>query len=284
MTMTMTYRFVQDAELYPDVSHHQEAIESRYRIDVGAVHQGLARIVSEKQIVFVCFSNRSGSNLLIDTLGRLGFGCKAGDEFFNAEAVVQYGEKFGFPSFEDYLEFVIKLRGFRRLVFMKVGPHQLAWLANRGILGTYFPSALYVMVERADKASQAVSLYLADMTGSYMRLAEEPGERRAEVDYSGLEILLRLKRIIDTTAIFHFLFATHSIRAHVVRYEELDAAPRATLERMAAALSLENDFPSRWFYALLGGAPRILRQSDELNQRFVARFKREFAIDDRTAE
>ncbi len=284
MTGPSTHRFVQNAELYPDVSHHQEAIESLYQIDLAAPHQALARLASEKQIVFVCFSNRSGSNLLMDTLGRMGFGCEAGDEFFNAEAVAQHAREFQFPSFEDYVEFVIKLRGLRRLVFLKVGPHQLFWLANRGILSAYFPSARYVMVERADKVSQAVSFYIAETTGTYMRPADGAGARKTDVPYSAFEILVRLRRVIDATALFHFFFATHSIRPHVVTYEDLDRDPQTTLERMVADLSLERDFPPHWRDALPSRAPRILRQSDELNRTFVARFRREFAIGDGASE
>lgn len=276
----LTRRFIANVDLYPDVSHHGDAIEARFVLDPHFVHQGLAELTSEKTIVFVCFSNRSGSNLLLDTLGRIGFGCEAGDEFFNGDAVSDHLREYGFKSFEEYLEFAIKLHGFRRCVFLKIGAHQLFWLANRGILGKYFPQARYLLTERADKIHQAVSLYIADETRSYIRLAGNDVQDRAKVDYSAEQIMIRLRRIIDATSLFRYFFSLHSVAAHSVQYEELDADAIGVLQRLSTHLGSGGDFPRRWEIVLRNQSPRIVRQADRLNMEFADRFRREFAISD----
>ena len=163
----------------------------------------------------------------MDTLGRVGFGCSPGDEFFNAEAIYEHAKEFAFESFEDHLRFVIKLRSPRKSVFLKIGPHQLFWLANSGLLGRYFKGARYVLVERSDKIGQAVSLHIADQTGLYLRTANSEVTEPQSVDYSAEAILKRLKHIMDVTALFEYFFELHSLSYHRVRYEDLEFRPRA---------------------------------------------------------
>jgi LPS sulfotransferase NodH len=274
---TPTY-FSSNKDLYAYTSHHRDAIEASYVIDPNFIHKELLEQTSKKIVVFVCFSNRSGSNLFLDALGRIGFGCSPGDEFFNAEAIYDHVKEFAFESFEDHLAFIVKLRGLRKHVFLKIGPHQLFWLANSGLLTRYFRHTRYVLVERRDKVAQAVSLYLADQTGSYLRTVDSEGSAREAVPYSSEEILKRLKHIMDVTGLFEYFFELHSLSFHRICYEDLDADPVQALRAMSLALSMADDFPPRWELAMKQPAG-ILRQSDELNREFVGRFRREFAID-----
>jgi LPS sulfotransferase NodH len=272
-------RFIQDSDLYPDVSHHRDAIEAQFIIDRANCSNALASLAEEKDIVFVCFSNRSGSNLLLDALGRVGFGCEAGDEFFNAEAIVDHVNEFQFTKFEQYLEFVLTIRGFRDCVFLKIGPHQLFWLANSGLLEKYFAHARYVLIERGDQIAQAVSLYLAEATGVYIMPTEGGGRTPPDdVVYSETEILKCLKHISDVSALFRYFFALHSLPYHQMRYEDIAKDAIGTLRAMASALEIEDRFPKSWELALGAQAPRIVRQSNALNDSLVAQFKQQFKI------
>ena len=273
-------RFSSDADLYPFASHHRDAIESLYVIDPAYVHQKLARLTAEKTVIFVCFSNRSGSNLLLDALDRVGFGCAAGDEFLNAEAINDHAQKFTFERFEDYLEFIIRMRSIRRHVFLKIGPHQLFWMANTGLLGKYFKGARYILVERADRVAQAVSLYIADESKTYLRSADSEAAARPKIEYSAEAILRRLKHIADVTSLFEYFFHLHSLPYHRILYEDLDADPVCTVKRLAAALSVNDDLPLRWESTLKRTPAGILRQANALNSEFAERFRGEFAIGD----
>jgi LPS sulfotransferase NodH len=279
MTTTVEWgKYVSDVSLYPDKSHHRDAIEAHFRIDPQSVHEPLLELTRVKTVVFVCFSNRSGSNLLLDALGRIGFGCEAGDEFFNASAISDHVQEFMFETFEQYLEFLVKMRGFRDCVFFKIGPHQLFWMANSGLLGKYFANARYVLIERADRVAQSVSLYIADKTGAYVRPSGDSDPIARDIEYSKHGILRSLKHVVDVGCLFRYFFDLHSVRYHLMRYEDLDADPVRTVAAMSNGLEIERYFPQHWERALRKQPAGIARQSNELNAAFVARFKKDFAI------
>lgn len=273
-------RFINDPNLYPDVSHHRDAIESLFRIDAERTSQTLLEITRKKTVVFVCFSNRSGSNLLLDTLGRVGFGCEPGDEFFNAESITDHSKEFDFADFEQYLEYVITIRGFRDCVFLKIGPHQLFWLANSGLLQKYFAAAKYTLIERKDQIAQAVSLYVAEATGIYLRSREQAGQAdpAQDIAYSKHGILKCLKHLTDVGALFRYFFELHSLKHHHIWYEQIDTDPVGTLKALIRDLSIEPYFPPHWERALQTQEAGIARQSSALNAQMIARFKQDFAI------
>src|SRR5450432_1865264 len=96
--------FASDLELYFEDSEHSRKIESLYQLQPHADEE-LQKALKGVSVVFVCFSNRSGSNLLLDILERLGFGCTPGDELFNDGTVENFKAEYGFESFEQYLAF-----------------------------------------------------------------------------------------------------------------------------------------------------------------------------------
>lgn len=283
---TATAWYIADPALYPDSSHHRDAIEAHFEVDSARIDKPLRGLANAKDIVFVCFSNRSGSNLLLDALGRIGFGTEAGDEFFNAEAITDYVKEFMFADFEQYLQHLLRIRGFRDCVFLKIGPHQLFWMANRGILSRYFRHARYILVERRDQIAQAVSLFIAETTGTYLRTAER-GERpqpEQDVAYSKEGVLKCLKHVTDVGALFRYFFTLHSISFHQMWYEEIDTDPVVALTEMARELSLEARFPPYWQPALRSQSAGIVRQANAVNARLIAQFKRDFAIEHRTTK
>lgn len=140
--------FSPDLELYFEDSEHSRKIESLYTVGTPRPSEALRSALADTTVVFVCFSNRSGSNLLLDILERLGFGAAPGDEFFNDQTVQNFYDEFGFLSFEEYLAFIADTRKKSSSLFLKIGPHQLFWLANRGLINAYFPNAKYLVTHR----------------------------------------------------------------------------------------------------------------------------------------
>jgi LPS sulfotransferase NodH len=265
-------------ELFPDDSDHKKAIEQLFPIDPNWTHEGLEGLLSLKRVVFVCFSNRSGSNLLLDTFARLGFGCEAGDELLNGETVLDHTNQYGFKSFEEYLEFVIRLRSPKSFVFMKIGPHQLFWLANTGLLRKYFSRSSYVLIEREDKIAQAVSMHIAFERQLFMQKATDENLPRTPVEYSALGILRRLHYIFDASNLFRYFFTIHSLPFSTVTYEQLTRDPVAVARTMTSMHQMQEELPDRWDILLRTLPQGIVRQADKTNVEYAKRFRNEFAL------
>jgi LPS sulfotransferase NodH len=121
-----------------------------------------------------------------------------------------------------------------------------------------------VFVTRADKLSQAVSLWRAAQSRSWRAGV---GERReTELVYSFAAIDHLRRQLSEHEAAWADWFAGSGISPIQVAYEELDAEPRQVVAGVAEALELEaGQVPN----------PPLTRQRDELSAAWLERFERE---------
>ncbi len=166
----------------------------------------------------ICFTNRSGSTLLSNTLARTGLMGTPG-EMFNPEPLTSARQKFGLNSFEDYLNFKIETSSKNRVFGAKVGTHHLAYLAQQGYLTTHVNKPKFIYVTRKNKVMQAISLYLAWETGAWTSKA--PAIETMPV-YNAKKIAQQLNSIISTEAQFEAFFAAHRIKPLRLHYEDLE--------------------------------------------------------------
>lgn len=261
--------------LYPMESHHKIEIEAALALRSAAGSQKLAQAAGLARVVFVCFTNRSGSNLLTDIVHQAGCGVQIAAEDFNSSEVLQTARDQGCSSFDEYLAFVIKRTTRNATCFLKIGASQLLWLSNRGFIADFMPNSRYIFVRRRDKIAQAVSLYILNNTGQYLRSAGKRPHSRPNFDRDA--IAQELMWIVDNEKLFAYFFALHDLPFLEVWYEDLVHSPRDCLVEIARHCGLA---ARSWLNLDNIGLHKaqVQRQRSELKQSFYNRLKRGFAF------
>jgi LPS sulfotransferase NodH len=225
-------RFLPEA-LYPMGSHHRDDIEASLLLRTVAGTDRLMKALEDVQTVFICFTNRVGSNLFSDLLDQAGFGVRVAEEDFNSSSVLGACQRDRMDSFDQYLAYVVNMTKRDRTFFCKIGIAQLLWLTNRGFVQDFFPSAKFIFVRRRDKIAQAVSLYIADETGQYTIGPEQDAMDTVGVPFHKEKIASKLLYIQQSEHLFAYFFALHSVVPLEIWYEEFATRPYFSLKKVA---------------------------------------------------
>ncbi len=123
------------------------------------------------RVLFICFSNRCGSNYLAELLARSGLYNVAG-EFLNFDTVLNHQRIHAFRSLAEYFSILIRENKVGNNFACKVSATQLAMLHHVGLLQQIAPLSKFVMIERSDLLKQAISLDIASRTGQWTSYME----------------------------------------------------------------------------------------------------------------
>ena len=211
---------------------HLRGIEGLF----GGVAVPAAAIPPHRAIVFLCFTNRSGSNYLADALASTGRLNLAG-ELLNGEAVAADTARHGHASFADFFAAHMRWRMVDGRVAMKVATMHLELLGRAGVLEHCRETARYIFIERSDRLAQAISAEIAWQTGQWTThtTVEVPIER---LRFSRERIARLIDGFAEDNRQFDLFFGLNGIvPAHVV-YEHLVADPQAQVRAVGAALGL----------------------------------------------
>ena len=217
----------------------------------------------------IVFSNRSGSTLLADTLYRRGLPIPPQVEVLDVDLIEQQLTHENINSFSDYL--MSTVLGWRRhnLCGFKLGPQQLLWLREIGVLEA-FRSVRLLRTYRSDVVAQAVSLCIARQTGAWH--SGMGGDRRAdELAYDGSAIAIALKDIRAMEALCDRAVAMLRLPPYRIEYEALredrDAVVRGCCEFLGWEHPPDPDFVPE--------VPALRTQRSEVNTVFADRFRAE---------
>jgi LPS sulfotransferase NodH len=262
-------------ELYPMESHHKIEIEAALALRSAAGSQKLAQAAGLARVVFVCFTNRTGSNLLTDIVHQAGCGVRIAAEDFNSTTVLQTARDKGCSSFDEYLAFIIEQTTRNATCFLKIGASQLLWLSKRGFIADFMPNSRYIFVRRRDKIAQAVSLYVLNNTGEYLKSVGKRPRSRPNFDRDA--IAQELMWIVDNEKLFAYFFALHSLPFLEVWYEDFVRSPRDCMVEIAGHCGLA---ARSWLDLdnIRLDKAQVQRQRSGLKQSFYTRLKRDFAF------
>jgi trehalose 2-sulfotransferase len=227
-------------------------------------------VAAEPRVSYmICSVPRSGSSLLCELLANtLHAGMPA--EYLRPDVIARLKRRWGAAGFDDYLSALVERKTSPNGVFgLKVHRGQYeATLADRDPAGV-FPNLRFVEVRRADRLRQAISWVRAQQTGNWSSLIG-PAEPRPAV-FDRAEIERKLTRLEREQAGWEEFFARHAISPHRISYEELAEAPEETVRALLAFLGVE--LPS----GVEIEAPLMQRQTDEVSEGWVARYRAESA-------
>ncbi|WP_297368749.1 Stf0 family sulfotransferase [Acidocella sp.] len=215
----------------------------------------------DADILFLCFTNRCGSNYLAQLLAATGAFNEAG-EYFNATTILEHTTRLGLTSLPSYMRALCTgLLAHRGPLAMKTSPDQLALLTQTGVLDALGPRARFLFIERTDQLSQAISRVIAAQTGQFW--AHQP--RLGEPAYTRPAIEAELANIAYANALFRAFFAANQLAPIHVSYEEILKSPAPMLARVGSAFGLTLPAPNP-------AKLTIQKQGNALNAAWRARY------------
>ena len=220
-----------------------------------------------RPVCIVLFTNRSGSSLVSEHMRSthqfVGFG-----EPLNYRRVIERSEQAGLQSFAQYLRFEIdRLYQFKpgAVAGMKASYAQAMMLMRSGAVPGLFDDVRWVVIQRDDLLSQAVSFSIAKQTRKWRSF--DSGEP-VEPVYDYADIRRRLQGLAHSYMAINTFCASFDIQPYRISYDEFARDPVAGARNLAAYLGVEN---------VTIDTDRL--QLERQRNQFSARFRRQF-IDD----
>ncbi|MCA0998649.1 Stf0 family sulfotransferase [Alloyangia pacifica] len=214
-------------------------------------------------LVIVGFTNRSGSNLLVDYIRQAGK-ANGGGEYLNGGVLETMQAQHGFKRFPDYLRHLHTSHCVpEQSLMLKASWDQLAMLVRLNI-PAMFPSVTVLHVQRGDLLAQAVSYSIALQTGQW---SSRQDESEVEPVFDPDEILRSIESFQKANLLIDLICRTHGFPCFAVTYEQDTRKPEAVGQILhRAGLAASGWQP---------GPPRLAQQRDARNAAFEARFLEE---------
>jgi LPS sulfotransferase NodH len=124
--------------------------------------------------LFLCFTNRSGSNALGEDIGFLD-GCHFLEEALNFNVVIDKSIQNKYESFLEYLNGILLDQNFR-IPIIKASYEQVIFLYRNGYFQYFFKNPKFIHIERIDLVGQAISLFIASHTKQWKSSQEASNE------------------------------------------------------------------------------------------------------------
>lgn len=232
----------------------------------GGLERRPAEIPSDITFIFICFTNRSGSNYLAELLTSDQTLPEAGENL-NFDTVIAHAREKNLPSFQGYMSFLVRRTQRNGFVTIKVAPGHLELLARTGILDQIIACSRFIVIERSDKLAQAISHLIAFQTGTFMSTMDAGGTIPV-FDHGQLDVIIG--NIAAEYRDFNLFFARNGLVPLHVIYEQLVDAPAQILNFLGKRLGIEG----------LRVDPehlRLDRQAGRLNEQWREMYLQNFA-------
>lgn len=246
-----------------DVSPQEEKIAAGL---AAMRHEGPPRV--NGPLLLLCFTNRSGSNLLREYLRSTGRVAGLA-ELLNPLAIVGQAPRIGVKTLPDYIAHHAGRAGPKAVWGMKAHAWQLAMLLRANIGAMFSGGLRLVHISREDRVAQAVSHLIAQQTRRWT--SAQPDDPAETVAYDRAQISQYLIGAARANEQITLLASLAGLPRLPVSYEDLTTEPAAVVTRIGAFLG----------HDLSGWHPPtetdLARQADVRNEAFIARFRAEIA-------
>jgi LPS sulfotransferase NodH len=216
------------------------------------------------KFLFICFTNRCGSNYLAHLIASTGV-LNVAEEAFNESTVRDHAEREGLRSLHDYVNFLGRRLNMSGWLTAKVGIEQLLLLTEAGILDAIIARTKFILIERQDQVAQAVSRLVAVQNQQWTseQASAMPDD---QLVYARDRLDRQCAAIAFHNAAFYRFFASNGIVPKHVAYEALLQSPQQHLSDIGAWLGFDQ---------LIGDpkALRIRRQESAVKLAWAARYR-----------
>ncbi|MEP2773880.1 MAG: Stf0 family sulfotransferase [Fulvivirga sp.] len=240
---------------------HEREISKNLNLSIPS---GFEKKLNNVKLIFICFSNRSGSTWLCDLLSNHPH-LNLGGEGLNHPQVLKKSEENGFKSFAEYFVWLVKERKTESNNFViKVSWDQLFFLTKIGLIPILAKQSKFIQIFRMNILNQAISYSIAlqnEQWNSKQRGKIVEVEYRPDLIHAG---------IIDFTQanmMFDRYFTTFNVKRKKIIYENLTSNRIGILTKTLNYLGLP-DIPKSKL-----AKNRLKVQRNELNSKFAEEFK-----------
>jgi LPS sulfotransferase NodH len=241
-------------------SPHRAALEATF----GPMRPDPAAPPPPSRMLFLCFTNRCGSNYLAQLLASTGAFNEAG-EFFNAATVLEHAAARALRSLPAYVATLPSLVPPHTILAAKAAPDQLVMLADAGILDAVGPRATYLLLERQDQLAQAISRVIASQNNAWSS-TQTPTIPPSALLYDRAAIETELHKITHANAAFYVFFAANNITPLHTTYEAVLQNPQALASELSQRLAMPN-------LHINPATVQLRRQSGPVNVSWQERFQ-----------
>lgn len=243
-------------------SLHEEMLEDYF----GSLQMPVEMPALSRPVCIMVFTNRSGSNVLAEYM-RASHRFTGFVESLNFERVLKYAEQHQIAEFHEYLQWQVSgLAAEDKIIGIKASVDQASMLYRCGAIPRYFNNIHWLMVQRNDVLSQAISFSIAAQSNQWASYQiPDPGD----VIYNFDDITLRIEHLSAAYARMNEFFALKNIQPQRIIYEDFISDPKQSVRQIAAAMGL-NDL--KFDEALL----KMSVQRDVRNRDFRERFLEEY--------
>lgn len=218
------------------------------------------------RFVFLCFTNRCGSNYTAELLASGRRFPRAGENL-NADTVIDHAKQNNFVSFQEYFSFLADHTMKHDIISIKVAPAHLELLWKSGILARIIGRSQFILIERNDKLAQAISHLIAFQTGKFMSTANVPESKNQPVfDRDTLNKIIAT--IINEYRDFNLFFARNGLIPVRIIYEQLVRHPVEVLSMACESIG----FPD---LQINPGNATLSKQADQLNAEWRRKYLEE---------
>lgn len=190
------------------------------------------------RFLFVGFTNRCGSNYVCEALASSGV-LNLGEEFYNAGTIIDNCRDRGLTSIGDFVSMLIEERGMNGWLVSKIAVEQLAVLVQIGLLDEILPRSHFILVERADKLGQAISLSIA-LQNDRWSIDQAPRIGDDKLIYDRKEISEILEYIFSQNVMFERFFAENGIGCTCINYEQFVKMAEPLLDYIGRSIGLSD--------------------------------------------
>lgn len=208
-----------------DIHQHETDIIEAYGGDVAKT-----RITSKLpgKGVFVLFTNRCGSNYLVDLMKQLPT-LTMRNEIFNARNVIHARDKRGIDNFDDYMQ--LMRRGCKTPHWgAKLGCVQLDMAQRFGLFDAFEEGTYIVWLKRKNIVAQAVSHYIAHHNRQWASFHEVRGET-PPYDFRNIKHIVAA--ILHSNTQAELSLSVMDMPYHALWYEDYLADTDGHLRRIA---------------------------------------------------
>lgn len=216
-------------------------------------------------IVFICFTNRCGSNFLGELLNATGKFNKA-REFLNHDVVKSACMNQSISNFTDYFIAMVHANTVDGRCAIKASPEQILMLADWGILQMLSNKLKFVCIERNDKVRQCVSFSIAEQSGQWSSVgAKKPG---TDVVFDIKSLLDKLKYICRQNDYLEHFLVSNKIVAHRLVYEDLVLDTKGELDLIADFLRISSSLTPD--ISLVSIKPQAGKENELFRDKFIS--------------
>jgi LPS sulfotransferase NodH len=212
--------------------------------------------------IFVCFTNRCGSNFFCDALAS-GQSFNLAGEFFNGDTMREVSAAEGLTNISDYLKFLTVQEAVNNVLVSKITLMHLMVLYEFNMLPYFVQNASFVFIQRQDLLAQAISMQIAEQTKAWT------SQQNAVISDEQLHMSLPdIAMTLDDFAFQNYLwskfFAHNNLKWSPVTYEALVQAPVSVLSGVSNLLEMPIKFDEQKLV--------LKSQSRAVNERWRAEY------------